>query len=363
MVKYHRFIVYGGIGNHAFDQAVLDIVNNTIGLNLQFSNISYQRFPDGELAFSLEEYEKIAGRHVILFSCPISDKLENELEDMILASKQQYRAKSVTVVLTFLRNRRQDHEEKHEEITRLRWFIFKLKKIGADRLIVTEPHSIKNTKKFCENCGIKLHICNPSFLFAEAIKSTVVSLGVDNVKFYSPDFGSVGRAMGMAKILGTGIIATPKDRLFGDQIAVNKDFNEEEFLSKIKEEFGEEVSISCDPRKVFGKHIFIREDEISTGGTSITIARMLRKYGAESLHFIATTSVCAPGWKMKLLPNNGQHPFDSIWFGNIRPRGDGVSSYEESTGGKVHKVDLAPAVAKALSEVMKEITKEENRKT
>ena len=351
-------MVYGGIGNHAFDQSVLEIANNLTGLSLKFTHVWHQRFPDGESAFGLEKFQQIPDKDIIIFSCPINDKLENELEDMITACKWQYGAKSVTVVLTFLRYRRQDHEEKQQEITRLRWFIFKLKNIGADRIVVTETHSLKNTRKFCEDCEMKLFVCDPTPQFAEAIKGTISSSGLEKVRIYSPDYGSVGRAITLAKLIGTTVVATPKERLFGDDISISSGFNEQEFISRIHAEYGSEVSVSCNLAEIAGKQLWMREDEISTGGTSVSTSRLLRDHKASGVHLIATHAVCTPGWKMKLFPDNGRQPFNSIWFGNIRPRGDGGSSYEESTGGRINEVDLSPAVAGTLVEVLQQISAE-----
>src|SRR3989344_5010003 len=121
MLPAERFVVYGGTGNHSFDQDVLSLTNAVSGLGLKFGHISHSRWPDGEAGFKLETPGKIAGRHVVVFSCPITDKLELQLRDIVIACKQQYLAASVTVVISFLRYRRQDHSDKPEEITRLRW--------------------------------------------------------------------------------------------------------------------------------------------------------------------------------------------------------------------------------------------------
>ena len=139
MLVTDSFVVYGSTGNHGFDARVLKLVNEVTNLGLTFDHIWYETWPDGEPGFSLADHTRVEGRHAIIFSCPITYELENELKDLITACKLQYNAKSVTIVMSYLRYRRQDHEEKFEEITRLRWFIHNLKAWGADRLVVCDP--------------------------------------------------------------------------------------------------------------------------------------------------------------------------------------------------------------------------------
>lgn len=358
MLNEDSFVVYGGTGHHGLDQSVLELVNNVVNLRLEFKHIWHQTWPDGEPGFVLEDYTQIKGRHVIIFTCPINYELEIELEQMIGACKLQCKAKSVTVVMSFIRYRRQDRSEKNEEITRLRLFIYKLKAMGADKLIVCEPHSVKNTKKYCKEFNLELRICDPTPLIAEAIKPVIQTIGIEKVRIYSPDFGSVGRAIALAEATETDVIATPKERLFGDDVSISAEKNG--FLKSIKKEYGDKVPVSCDIRDLNGLHMFMREDELSTGGTGVKTAVMLRKAGASGVHLIVTIPVCTYGWKMKLFPQNEkQQPFENIWFGNLRPRGEGVSSYKESTGGHINTVDIAPALAKTLAEVLEEISKKD----
>ncbi|MFA5318631.1 MAG: hypothetical protein WC323_04165, partial [Patescibacteria group bacterium] len=305
-----------------------------------------------ESGFLLHDYEKIAGKDVLIFSCPVNDALENELEDIIMACKQQYNARSVTVIFSFMRYRRQDHIEIKSEVTRLRWFIFKLKQIGADRLVIVEPHSIKNTAEFCAECGMELHICDPTPAIADAVKNEVLGMGLENSVIFSPDFGSVGRSINLAKSLGICVIASPKKRLFGDEVTVENNFDEIKFLQKIHAEYGYNAPVSCDIKGIKNKNIWIREDEISTGGTAIAIADKLRLNGAKSVNFIATHPVCTYGWKIKLFPPDGRRIFDSVWLGDTRPRGNGASAYQESTSGRINRVAIAPVLAKTLANML-----------
>jgi len=349
MLERNRFMVYGGTGHHDFDVQVLTLVNQVMNLGLKFDHIWHTNFPD-EPGFRLEKHELIKDRHVLVFTCPITDKLENELRDIVTGCRQQYEAQSVTVVMAFMRYRRQDRSEKIGEITRLRWFIRELKHWGVDRLVVCEPHSVRNTQKHCDEFGIRLHVADPTPLFVKAVSPLVQTLRPENVCFYSPDFGSVGRALKMAEVLGCSLCATPKIRLNGRVETVEQ----ADFIQRIVDTFHPKICVSCSPTEIAGKHVFIREDEASTCTTATLTATGLRQAGAASVRLLASHPVCVPGWQLKLFPEGEMFPFDGIWFGNTRPRGQGTK-YEETSGNRVVTVGMEPVVAETLAEVVKDI--------
>lgn len=352
MLTGDRFIVYGGTAHHGFDAEVLRLINSVTGLGLEFSHCWYNIWPDGEPGFRLEDPATVSGRHALVFACPITDKYENNLKDLITACKRQYGAASVTAILSFMRYRRQDRSEHEHEITRLRWFISDLKHWGADRFVVCEPHSVENTRRYCQESGLELHISDPTRLFADTVNPVIQTLGgADRVSIYSPDMGSVGRAISLAKAIGARVLATPKRRVNGRIEMVNSN----DFIELVRARCRSDVPISCDLDSIRGSHIFMREDEIDSGTSAATTAKRLREAGAESVSFIATHPVCSRGWKMKLFPYREDAPFKMIWLGNTRPRGDGETEYEGSTGSKIIKVDMAPVIAEILIKVLAEI--------
>lgn len=353
MLPRDRFAVYGGTGNHDLDAEVLGLVCNVTHLGLDFSHCWHNVWPDGEPGFRLEHPDEIAGRHVLVFACPVSHKLENELKDLVTACRRQYDAASVVAILSFLRYRRQDHPEFGHEITRLRWFIRDLKHWGVNRLVVCEPHSVEHTERYCKEFGLELHVSDPTRIFADAIMGFVQTLGgAERVRVYSPDFGSVGRAFALAKAIGAEVLATPKRRVNGRIELVAS----ETFAADVREKFGTEVPFSCDVSNLNGLHLFMREDEVDSGGTAVSTARMLRKEEAGGIHLLATHPVCSRGWKMKLFPCGEEQPFETLWLGNTRPRGDGETKYEGSTGSRVKHVNMAPAIAETLIKALEHIT-------
>lgn len=353
MLSSGRFVVYGGTGYHHFDSRVLEHVNKATGLDLDFSHIKHSTWTDGEPGFRFARPEKIKGRHVIVFSCPITAKLYLQLQDIVMACRHQYGAASVTVVMSFLRSRRMDHPEKFKEISRLQQFMLLLRYWGADRLVLCEPHNIANTQRFCQEAGLELFLGDPTRLFADAITGVVQTLGKENTMVYSPDFGSGGRAMNLARAIGAEVVASPKRRLNGRVEMVE----DPKFLERFKAEYGDDVPVSCRMSDVVDKYVFMREDEIASGSTAKTVVGKLKAAGAKGIYFLATHPVCTWGWKNVLLPDTDEEPalFTSIWLGNTRPRGFGETEYEGSTGGEITTVDMSPVVAETLIRAMEGI--------
>lgn len=354
MLPKDRFVVYGGTGYHHFDSQVLEHVNNATGLDLDFSHIKHSTWNDGELGFGFAKPEKIEGRHVIVFSCPITAKLYIQLQDIVMACHHQYKAASITVVMSFLRSRRMDHPEKKKEISRLQQFMLLLRYWGADRVVLCEPHNIENTQRFCDDAQLELFLGDPTRLFVDAIKGLVQTVGPENIVVYSPDFGSGGRAMNLARAIGAQVVASPKRRINGRVEAVE----DPTFIERFHAAYGEDVSVTSSLTAVDGKHVFMREDEVASGSTARTVAGRLRAAGAKGAHLLATHPVCTWGWKNVLLPDEDEEPrlFNSIWLGNTRPRGLNETEYEGSTGGGITTVDMSPLIAETLIKAMEGIT-------
>ncbi len=358
MLCTDTFIVYRGLDDqqYRFDRQALALMNRTAGLKLTFDHILSERWPDGELGHRPTEYAKIAGKHVILFACPTTDRLELEMRDMITACKKQYGGKSLTLGMSFLRYRRQDRQDKHHEINRLRWFIGDLKHWGVDHLVLCEPHSVVCTKKFCREFGLPVTIADTTELFAEAMTPLLQTIGRSNFVVYAPDFGSVGRAIALAQATGTSVVALPKKRLYGDEVVTGFCFSEDDFLRQIRRSYGDAVPVSCNVGDVKGRYVAVRDDEVSTGSTAIATSHQLRAAGALGTYFIATHAVCTAGWSTKLALHSNRPPFDNIWFGNTRPRGE-EGGYRESSGGRIQTVDLAPVFARAMVVALRKVVR------
>ena len=132
----------------------------------------------------------------------------------------------------------------------------------------------------------------------------------------------------------------------------SEDDKKKEKMRQIEERYGKmHVPISFNVKNLVGHRVAVREDEISTGGTSVGVAFALRKIGVTKIDFFVTHPVCTGDWKGVLFPENGnQHPFNKVYFGNTRNR-----KYEEGTGGLIKTVNMNPVIGNALTDAIKDI--------
>ncbi len=353
MLDSNKFVVYGGTGHHKFDKKVLKLVNEVTGLRLKFSLLSHSDWPDSEPDINPDDPSEITGKNVIFFTCPVNNDLETEMKD-ILNGFLQFGAKTVTLVMYFLRYRRQDNIN-DLEVTRLRWFIRDLVHWGVSRMIVCDPHSVKNTQAYCDEFGMKLYMADPTDLIANRLTGLIDTLGRANTKVYSPDRGSLPRALALAKTLQLGVLFSQKKRDTSGKVSLLANTEISPEITSLIADYPEVTFLSDDFHEAAGLNIILREDEIDTGSTSVLAARQIRAGGAKSVYFVATHPVCSSKWKRVILPKTGQKPFDGIYFGNTRPRGNITDPFKGSTGGRVIKIKMAPVVARCLIQAISEL--------
>lgn len=336
-----KFVVIGGTGNHDLDKHIIEWINSTIGINLQFTHIDFDAYRDDEDNFRIPDYENIKGKIVVIFQSIYNKSLEAQFKTFCYSSKFQYGAKKIIGVLPFMNYRRQDHPEKLHEIDRNREFIHTLYSSGVDKLVLCEIHSHK-TLKNCAEEGIEAHNVSAAPIFADRLSPIVDLLAISGTKFYvySPDYGSVERAYNLAKILDVPILIDLKARDNSGEIKIIRDDNK---IKELRQKFDHVINFA-DPDFVKDAVIAIIEDELATGNTGQLTGWSLKKMGAKSLIFCATHPVCVHGWKRTFIDNS---PYSMILLGNTIPR-----PYEKETGGKITNVFLSKVIAAELMKVM-----------
>ncbi len=354
MLNQDQIRVYGGTSNHVLDDMILELVKQRLGYNrLKYTHVTHSTWRDGEPGFRLNDFETIEGKTVIIFTSPADDKTELQLRGMVWACRQQYGAKRVIVVMSFLRYRRQEAEKKPQEIRRLYMFLQDLKHWGADHLILCEPHNVEKTAAYCREIGLALSIADPTGLFVDAIRPLLLSCELENVLLFSPDRGSVARAIAMAEKLNVPVVAQPKERING-RLVFSAD--PKKFQLELMERFHPKIPLSCDIRLVTGKHVVIRDDEIDSGGTAATQGWKLQEHGAHSVYLVSTHPVLSDGWRDTLFPYGEKPPFRQVFAGNTRRRGDWTrTDYEGSTGGELTVVSMAPVLAGQLVNLLESL--------
>ncbi len=324
-----KFIIFSGQGHYELASKTLQWLNNSAGTDFRFSHINFDSYPDGEDDFRITEPDKIKGKNVIIFQSCNTLELKEQFLTLVFACKHQYQAIKVIAVIPFMMYRRQERKEKNLEVNRNLKFAMEMKAMGVDEIIVCDIHS-KTTLNYFKELDILAHNTSGAKIFAELLEPTLAE--EEKACIYSPDKGSIARAINLAKILHLPVIFDLKER--NSEGVISQKELKKTVLDSLKEEFEYPIKPAED---IKGQIIIMVEDEVATGGTAKMTARKLKKRGAEKIIFCATHPVCTSGWKRTFVEDS---PFNKIILGNTLDRG-----YKKSTGGKVTNASMHPVLA------------------
>ncbi|MCK4554331.1 hypothetical protein KAU19_05235, partial [Candidatus Parcubacteria bacterium] len=97
MFNSKNFVALSGIGNHPLDIKIINVINKLGRANLKFLHLDMDEFPDGEQDFRIPAYQKIKGKHVLLFQSMHKHirGLGSQFLTLAWAAKYQYDAKSI----------------------------------------------------------------------------------------------------------------------------------------------------------------------------------------------------------------------------------------------------------------------------
>jgi len=359
MKDLKEIVFLSGQGNHQLGSKILKELSELYGQSCTFDHINFNKHPEGELDNRIVSYEKLKGKTIVFYSSLSSQELLDEALDIIWACKHQYKTSYIIGIFPFMWNRRQDPimeiEEKEkwskktakpDEIQRLRETIYFLRCAGLDEMIVATPHS-SAMAEYCKMYDVKFHEVDPSPLFASKIQTSFIPPeDLPLVKVYTPDAGSMPRAICLACILKCPVLFNTKNRATNNETSiVDEDKNE---IKRLEKEFREYYNykkihyVSSEPIK--DSIIVMVEDEVASGGTANKTGIALRKFGIKSLFFFATHPVLVWGWRNKLFFNN---PFTKITMTDTIVRG-----YDKQTGGKIFDISLAPLFGSVLFRIL-----------
>ncbi len=317
--------------------------------DLKLSHINYSNWRDGEFNDKIPKFVDVAGKHVVFFMASHSGSLVLQGLQLIWAIKHQYMAKTLTVVMPFMAYRRQDHAEKPKEIQRNRWFLHSLKQNGVDSLIVCDCHSQQTIINGLE-AGLNMTNVDPTSAFAASLLDFMEEIKANNKQCYvfSPDKGSLERAVKLAKALSVPVLFRPKERLANGQININVELTADtlRLLEQLQTDSGIPIIWQDYEKALLGSAVIIRDDELDTGRTAAGNARWCLLLGAEQVIFAVTHTCCSPGWREEVAEPEDS-PFKMILAGNTIYR-----SYRNTTGGLIRNVDMSKVLAEALAKLM-----------
>ncbi|MBO8175699.1 MAG: ribose-phosphate diphosphokinase [Thermococcus sp.] len=225
----------------------------------EFLEVEIKKFPDGE------KYVRVLGEgeEAIIVQSTYSPQDEHLIELLLLGDALKEKGfKKLIAVVPYLAYSRQDRVTKDGEPISVR-AVMKAIGIYYDELYVFDLHNPK-TLEFFPGKAVNL---SPARAIASYFKD---KLGEGIV--LAPDKGALERARAVAEILGVEFSHFEKKRISPTEVQM--------------------TPVDID---VTGKNVLIVDDIISTGGTMIRAANILKEMGAKKIYVTATHGVFAKG--------------------------------------------------------------------
>lgn len=268
-------------------------------LNCQMVEPEIKRFPDGEMYVRIGA--ELKGEHAVVVQSTYCPQNDNLLElCFLLGGAKDLGAERVTAVVPYLSYARQDKRFKPGEVISLHAVSKLISQSGADEFITVDVHEEHSTRNFSIPAyNLTAMPLLGRYLNGLKLKDPVV-LGADQ--------GAAERAKRVAVELGVEHDYLEKRRVTPEQVVTR-------------------------PKRldVARRDVVIVDDIISTGGTIIGAAKILRKQRARSIYAACTHPVLVG----KALP---------------RLRAAGVKRVigTDTIEHKVSAVSVAPLIAKAI---------------
>lgn len=208
--------------------------------------------------------DKINGQDTAVVQPTASPVDENYMElFFIIDVLKRLGAKSITAIIPYFGYQRQDRQFREGEAVSVKVVAEILEKVGINKLIALDLHSIKIEEAF----NVPVTHLSALSIFAKFIKEK--GWDKNSTTLISPDMGGIRRIKILSEMLDNmpyAIIEKNRDLATGKVTA-----------DKIQGEIG-------------GKAIVV-DDMISSGGTIATAAELLKKNGAENIYVFATHAV------------------------------------------------------------------------
>jgi ribose-phosphate pyrophosphokinase len=222
-------------------------------LNVETVPVVFKNFPDGESYILLEGKLRNEEAVIVQTTSPPQDPRIIQLALMADAAKRNG-ARKVTAVAPYLAYARQDKAFLQGEAVSIETVALMLKAAGLDNLVTVNVHQEKVLAKF----PFPAKNVSAIPLLAEYFKKE----GLEKAFALAPDEGAVHIAEEAREVLG----------------------GECGYLQKRRDRYTGQISVEKKTFEVHGKSVIIFDDIISTGGTTVAAANVLKELGAEKVY-------------------------------------------------------------------------------
>ncbi len=250
-----RLQIFAGNSNRSLGRAIAAQLNQSLGRALVGT------FRNGETRVHLDENVRGTDVFVIQSLTQPVDHMLMELLIMIDALRRAS-ASRITAVVPYYGYAKQEKKTSGREPISAKLVANLLVTAGADRLLTMDLHA-PAIEGFCD---IPVDHLQAGPVLVEYFRQKALT----NIVAVSPDAGGVGRANKFGERLGAGLAIISKQRPAPD--------------------VAEAIEMVGD---VAGKTAIIVDDMISTGGTLVETAKLLRKRGAKRIFATATHGIFA----------------------------------------------------------------------
>ncbi|HID17988.1 TPA: ribose-phosphate diphosphokinase [Candidatus Bathyarchaeota archaeon] len=225
--------------------------------NCGFVEVEAKRFPDGESYVRLTQDVKGEKTIIVQSTYPPQDVYLIQLFLLVDAASRSG-ASEVTVVVPYLAYARQDKVFRSNEPVSAEVILRFLKELGVRRIVTVDVHSPEVFRR------VGIEYINLSAV--KVLARHFLGLGLKGASVFAPDKKASRMAEEASKILGGsyGWFSKQRNRVTG------------------------EVSMVLEKGQVKGREILIFDDIISSGGTVMTAAGVLKKAGASRIYAACT---------------------------------------------------------------------------
>lgn len=228
-------------------------------LGLPLGRITTGNFPDGEISCKIDE--DVRGRDVFIVQ-PTCDPVNETLMELLIMidSFKRASAERITSVIPYFGYARQDRKDEGRVPITAKLVANLITRAGADRVLAMDLHAPQIQGFF----DIPVDHLYASPVIDEHIRN--MGLAEDDFVVVSPDEGSIKRALEHMKRLGGHLAIIDKRRSSAEKTR--------------------QAHVIGGP--IEGKVCFIFDDMISTAGSIVGAARVMREAGASRIILAAT---------------------------------------------------------------------------
>lgn len=249
--------IFSGRNSQVLTRRVCEAISHPL------ANSETEVFPDGELLVKVKEDVRGRDCFIVLSTCqPCNDNLAELL--IFVDCLKRASARQVTCVVPYYGYARQDRKDKGRVPITAKLVANLITASKADRVVACDLHAAQIQGFF----DIPVDHLHATPVFHEYFQSIREQLG--DLCLVSPDVGNVKVAEGFANLLDADIAIINKKRISGT-----------------KTEAAQIIG------NVEGKNILMFDDMISTAGTVLNAARLVREHGAKEITVAATHPLLA----------------------------------------------------------------------